>query len=91
MDSKVALPADWSLESEETRYDSMMGREYTSVVYRQENTNQAVRISEVIEPKANTWGFVVHHSGKNGTLGFVEAMTDAKQMAIDFMAEAAEM
>ncbi len=89
MDSDVALPAGWSLESEDTRYDSMMGRDYTSVVYRQEQTNEAVRISEVVEAKANTWGFMVHHSGRNGTLGFVEELADAKETAIDYMAEGA--
>lgn len=90
MDSDVELPADWSLESEETQYDSMMGREYTSVVYRHEPTDHAVRISEAIEPKANTWGFQVHHSGRNGNLGFSEELSEAKQAAIAFMSGSAE-
>lgn len=87
LEQEQSLPAGWSLESEETIYDRMMGRDYTTVIYREENTGLAVRINEVLEPKANSWGYHVHHSGRNGDLGTVEDLDTAKQTALTFMAE----
>lgn len=87
LEQERSLPAGWSLESEETTYDRMMGRDYTTVIYREENTGLAVRINEVLEPKANSWGYHVHHSGRNGDLGVVKDLNTAKQTALTFMSE----
>jgi hypothetical protein len=85
MVSKQELPADWVVEYEQTTYDSMMGREYTTVIYRQEDTGMTVRINEVLERKRNAWGYYVHHSGPNGTLGTDEDLASAKHTALTFM------
>ena len=85
MSSKQELPADWVVESEQTTYDSMMDREYTTVIYRQEDTGMTVRINEVLEARANVWGYYVHHSGQNGDLGIDEVLDAAKQTALTFM------
>ena len=85
MSSKQELPADWVVESEQTTYDSMMDREYTTVIYRQADTGMTVRINEVLEARANAWGYYVHHSGQNGDLGIDEDLDAAKQTALTFM------
>lgn len=87
MSSKQELPPEWVLESEETRHDGMMGRDYTSVVYRRAETDATVRVFEVLQPKANAWGYQVKSSGRNGDIGSAEDLDTAKQMAINFINE----
>lgn len=87
MSSSQELPSGWLLESEETTYDSMMGREYATVVYRQRDTDATVRIFEILQPKANTWGYHVHSSGRNGDIGTADDLDSAKDMALTYMGD----
>lgn len=49
MSSEQNLPTGWVLETERTTRDEVMGRDYTTVLYRQEHTRSAVYINEVID------------------------------------------
>ncbi|WP_277555694.1 hypothetical protein [Halobaculum limi] len=84
MSSEENLPADWVLESKQTIYDVLMGRNYTTVLYRQEHTRSAVYINEVIDGR-NVWEYNVHHSGRDGDLGTAADLETAKQIAFTFM------
>ena len=86
MTSEGSLPEAWVLETEQTTHDEFMGRDYTRVLYRQENTGSAVYINEVIDGK-NVWKYYVHHSGQDGDLGTAVDLETAKQMAFAFMNE----
>ncbi|MFC7021081.1 MULTISPECIES: hypothetical protein [Haloarcula] len=82
------LPADWVVETERTTHDAFMGRDYTRVLYRQEETRDAVYINEVIDGR-NVWEYIVHHSGRDGDLGTVADLETAKQVAHAFMNKSA--
>jgi len=86
MTSERTLPAGWVLESERTTHDELMGREYTTVLYRQEHTRGAVYINEVIDGE-NVWKYIVHHSGWDGDIGTTADLETAKRMAFAFMNE----
>jgi len=72
------------LETERTTHDEFMGRDYTTVLYRQEHTRSAVYINEVIDGR-NVWEYHVHHSGRDGDLGTAADLETAKGMAFAFM------
>jgi hypothetical protein len=72
------------LETERTTYDELMGRDYTTVLYRQEHTGRAVYIHEVIDGE-NVWEYTVHRSGRDGDLGATADLETAKQIAFAFM------
>jgi hypothetical protein len=76
MTSQGELPNGWAVESEQTIYDEFMGREYTTVRYRQENTRRAVYINEVIGGE-NVWRYYVHHTGLDGDLGTADDLETA--------------
>jgi len=78
------LPEDWVVETERTTHNGVMGRERTTVVYRQEHTRRAVYINEVIDGR-NLWEYYVHHSGRDGDLGTVADLETAKGIAYAFM------
>lgn len=84
MSTEENLPADWVLETEETTHDEFMGRDYTTVLYRQEHTRRAVYINEIIDGE-NTWRYYVHHSGRDGDLGTAADLETAKGIAFVFM------
>ncbi|WP_424009268.1 hypothetical protein [Haloferax denitrificans] len=84
MTSEENLPADWVLETEQTAHNEFMGRNYTTVLYRQEHTRSAVYINEVIDGR-NVWEYNVHHSGRDGDLGTAADLETAKQIAFAFM------
>lgn len=88
MASSDSLPADWTLETERTTHDEIMGRDYTTVIYRQEDTRSAVYINEVIGGE-NVWKYSVHHSGGGGDLGTTEDLEAAKEIALAFINESA--
>ncbi|SEP14591.1 hypothetical protein SAMN04487948_11687 [Halogranum amylolyticum] len=67
MTSEQNLPTGLVLETERTTHDEVMGRDYTTVRYRQEHTRSAVYINEVIDGE-NVWKYSVHHSGGTATL-----------------------
>ena len=81
-------PGDWVVETERTTHDNFMGRDYTRVLYRQEQTRDAVYINEVIDGR-NVWEYIVHHSGQDGDLGTVADLETAKQVAYAFMNKSA--
>jgi len=74
------------LETERTTYDELMGRDYTTVLYRQEDTRSAVYINEVIDGD-NVWEYIVHRSGRNGDLGTTTDLEAAKEIAFAFMSD----
>jgi hypothetical protein len=84
MTSRRSPPTGWTLESERTVYDELMGRDYTTVLYRQEDTRSAVYINEVIDG-SNVWEYAVHRSGRDGDLGTTTDLETAKQIAFEFM------
>jgi hypothetical protein len=86
MTSERNLPEGWVLETERTIHDEFMGREYTTVLYRQDHTRNAVYITEVIDGK-NVWEYDVHHSGQGGDFGTAADLETAKEMAFRFMNE----
>ncbi|MFO7925499.1 MAG: hypothetical protein ACQET5_08465 [Halobacteriota archaeon] len=86
MISEQNLPTGWVLETERTTHDEFMGREYTTVLYRQEHTRSTVYLNEVIDGE-NVWKYNVHHSGHDGDLGTAADLETAKQMAFAFMNE----
>lgn len=86
MNSEKDIPGDWSLETEQTIHDEFVGRDYTTVIYRQEDTRSAVYINEVVDGE-NVWKYNVHHSGRNGALGTADDLETAKQIALAFMNE----
>ena len=89
MSRKDSLPTDWSLEREETTPDRVMGRDYTTVLYRHHPTGATVRLFEVIEAKTNAWGFLVVSSGPAGDLGMAADLPKAKELARQYMTDAA--
>ena len=84
MTSERSPPTGWTLETERTTYDELMGRDYTTVLYRQEHTGRAVYIHEVIDGE-NVWEYTVHRSGRDGDLGATADLETAKQIAFAFM------
>ncbi|MDG5775118.1 hypothetical protein VB773_20555 [Haloarculaceae archaeon H-GB2-1] len=86
MTSERNPPTGWVLEIEQTTHDELMGRDYTTVLYRQEHTRSAVYINEVIDGR-NVWEYNVHHSGRDGDLGTAADLETAKQIAYAFMNE----
>jgi hypothetical protein len=84
MSSERNPPTGWVLETERTTHDEFTGRDYTTVLYRQEHTRSAVYINEVIDGR-NIWEYYVHHSGRDGDLGRVADLETAKQIAYTFM------
>jgi hypothetical protein len=86
MTSKQNPPEDWTLETERTTHDELMGRDYTTVLYRQEHTRDAVYINEVVDGE-NVWQYSVHHSGRDGDIGVADDLEAAKRMALAFMNE----
>ncbi|MFD1687486.1 hypothetical protein [Halobellus litoreus] len=72
------------LETERTIYDELIGRDYTTVLYRQEDTRSAVYINEVIDGD-NVWEYIVHRSGRDGDLGTAADLEAAKEVAFAFM------
>jgi hypothetical protein len=74
----------WVLEAERTTYDELMGRDYTTVLYRREDTRSAVYINEVIDGD-NVWEYIVHRSGRDGDLGTAADLETAKGIAFAFM------
>jgi hypothetical protein len=88
MTSERSPPTGWALETERTIYDELMGRDYTTVLYRQEHTGRAVYIHEVIDGE-NVWEYTVHRSGRDGDLGTTDDLEAAKQIAFAFMNDAA--
>ena len=89
MTSEQNLPVGWVLETERTTHDEVMGRDYTTVRYRQEHTRSAVYINEVIDGE-NVWKYSVHHSGRDGDLGTAVDLETAKEMAFAFMSESVD-
>jgi hypothetical protein len=79
-------PTGWMLETERTTHDELMGRDYTTVLYRQEHTRNAVYINEVIGGD-NVWKYMVHRSGRDGDLGTAADLETAKGIAFAFMEE----
>jgi len=86
MTSERNPPTGWVLETERTTHDELMGRDYTTVLYRQEHTRSAVYINEIIDAE-NVWKYTVHHSGRDGDLGTTADLETAKQVAFAFMNE----
>jgi hypothetical protein len=82
-----SLPTDWTLETERTTHDELMGRDYTTVLYRQEDTGRAVYINEVIDGD-NVWEYAIHRSGVGGDLGTAADLESAKGIAFAFMNDA---
>nr|WP_305149300.1 hypothetical protein [Halobellus litoreus] len=72
------------METERTIYDELIGRDYTTVLYRQEDTRSAVYINEVIDGD-NVWEYIVHRSGRDGDLGTAADLEAAKEVAFAFM------
>ena len=87
MTAERAPPTGWTLETERTVHDEFMGREYTTVLYRQERTGRAVYIHEVIDGE-NVWRYTVHCSGQHGELGTAADVEAAKRIALGFMNDA---
>jgi hypothetical protein len=86
MASERNPPTGWVLETERTTDDELMGRDYTTVLYRQEHTGRAVYINEVIDGD-NVWEYIVHRSGRDGDLGTTADLETAKEMAFAFMSD----
>ncbi|MFD1684845.1 hypothetical protein [Halobellus litoreus] len=86
MTSERNPPTGWVLETERTTHDELMGRDYTTVLYRQEHSRKAVYINEVIDGR-NVWEYNVHHSGRDGDLGTAADLETAKQIAYVFMSD----
>ncbi len=84
MTSERNPPTGWVLETERTTHDEFMGRDYTTVLYRQEHTRSVVYINEVIDGR-NVWEYNVHHSGRDSDLGTAADLETAKQIAYAFM------
>lgn len=84
MTTELTPPAGWIVETERTTYDDMMGRDYTTILYRQEATRRAVHIHEIIDAE-NVWMYTVHRSGPNGDLGTSAELETAKEIAFEFM------
>ena len=84
MTSERRPPTGWKLETERTTHDELMGRDYTTVLYRQEDTRSAVYINEVIDGD-NVWEYIVHRSGRDGDLGTAADLETAKGIAFAFM------
>jgi hypothetical protein len=76
------------LETDRTTHDEIMGRNYTTVLYRQEHTRSAVYINQIIDGR-NVWAYYVHHSGRDGDLGTAADLETAKQIAHAFMNDSA--
>ncbi|WP_241966749.1 hypothetical protein [Haloplanus aerogenes] len=72
------------MDTEQTTHDELMGRDYTTVLYRQEHTRDAVYINEVIDGE-NVWKYAVHRSGRDGDLGTAADLEAAKEIAFAFM------
>lgn len=87
MSTSQELPNDWTLESEKTTHDSQMGRDYTTVFYRQNQTGETVRIFEVLHAKANAWQYEVLRSRGNRSLGSADELATAKEIALTYMTE----
>ena len=88
MTSEQGCPDGWVLEAERTIHDEFMGRDYTTVRYREERTDRTVYIHQVIDGE-NVWQYSVHHTGRNGDLGTAVDLETAKQTAFAFMNDAA--
>ena len=86
MDSTNDLPAGWSIETERTTHDTVMGRAYTTVVYRQTPSRHAVYINEVIDGE-NVWRYDVHLSGPDGAHGTADDLETAKRLAVAFITD----
>jgi hypothetical protein len=89
MISERSPPAGWTLETERTTHDELMGRDYTTVLYRQEDSRSAVYIHEVIDGE-NVWKYTVHRSGRDGDLGAAADLETAKEIAFAFMNDAVD-
>ncbi|WP_435345751.1 hypothetical protein [Haloarchaeobius sp. HRN-SO-5] len=87
MNSEEDIPEGWVLETEQTTHDEFIGRDYTTVLYRQKHTRSAVYIHEVIDG-GNVWEYSVHHSGRDGDLGTAADLETAKEIAFAYMNDA---
>jgi hypothetical protein len=88
MTTELTPPTGWIVETERTTYDDMMGREYTTILYREEATRRAVYIHEIIDAE-NVWRYIVHRSGPEGNLGTSAELATAKEIAFEFMNDVA--
>lgn len=81
------IPSGWELEFEVTYYDGVMERDYTRLEYRHAASGNAVRITDVQEPNSfEGWRYLVRVTGPDHvTLGTVEELEEAKDLALEFM------
>lgn len=87
MPSAPTLPGNWVLETDRTTHHAGMGRDYTTVVYREAETRSAVYINEVIAGD-DVWRYRVHHSGRDGDVGVVDDLESAREMALAYIEDA---
>jgi hypothetical protein len=91
MSTEKPLPENWDLEGEETAFDPRMERDYTRITYV-DSSGTKLRISTVQEyGKLDGWGYHVWTDDPGtGSLGLVESLEDAKEIACDYMKTTAE-
>jgi hypothetical protein len=87
MPESVELPGDWEQTREQSRYDSFMDREYTTLVFTQSATGQDIIINDVQEPNNfEGWGYLVHVTDPaHGEIALVDDLQTAREVAHDFM------
>ncbi|MFW6448008.1 MAG: hypothetical protein ACOC0X_00545 [Halobacteriota archaeon] len=84
-----ALPQPWELMYDRIDHDSVMGRDYTRIGYHRTDRGQVLRIFDVQDPhRFGGWGYVVLARGPvDETFGPVKTVEEAKDLALEFMAE----
>lgn len=87
MAHQAVLPAGWSIVVDRCEHDSVMNRDYTTLVYEHPSTNQRVYVNEVQEYNTlGGWGYRIHvHGAENGELDLVEDAETAREIAHEFM------
>jgi hypothetical protein len=83
-DVRTNLPTGWTVETERTTYDELVGRDDTTVLSRQAQTRRAVYIHEVVAGE-DVWEDAVHRSGRGGDRGITTDLATAKHIAFAFM------
>lgn len=89
MAESTSLPTGWNCVTEQTNYDPLMDREYTTVIYEHTDTGRKVFINDVQEPNSfGGWGYLVRADGSDyGELSLVEDIESARDLAMEFMRE----
>lgn len=81
-------PTGWNLAFETTAYQQFAERQYTRIRYDRSDGEGSVFVHDVQEPNSfGGWGYLVHASGTDGgTLGLVDDLEEATELAAEFMA-----